>query len=113
MLCEICGKNEATIHIEEITDGKSKTLHLCGECMAKNPSLGGVDINAFNLGDIICNWAGGVNKKHSDNGDNNSESSDNKKTVICVVGLRKNYIKPGGWGVLNVIAIFMICLLQH
>ena len=36
MLCEICGKNEATIHIEEITDGKSKTLHLCGECMAKN-----------------------------------------------------------------------------
>lgn len=85
MLCEICGKNEATIHIEEITDGKSKTLHLCGECMAKNPSLGGVDINAFNLGDIICNWAGGVNKKHSDNGDNNSESSDNKKTVICDV----------------------------
>lgn len=85
MLCEICGKNEATIHIEEICDGKSKTLHLCAECMAKNPSIGGVDINDFNLGDIICNLAGGVNKKSSTCGEDSSKIPDNIKSVTCEV----------------------------
>lgn len=86
MLCEICGKNEATIHIEEITDGKSKTLHLCGECMAKNPSLGGVDINAFNLGDIICNWAGNVKNTHTAaDGENTSKNAANNKSITCEV----------------------------
>ena len=28
MLCEICQKNEATIHIQEIVGGQKKSLHL-------------------------------------------------------------------------------------
>ncbi len=66
MLCDICGKNEATIHINEIVNGHSKTINLCGECMAKNPALGGVDINAFNLAEIVLNLAGkNANKPES------------------------------------------------
>ncbi len=80
MLCEICGKNEATIHIEEISDGKSKTLHICGECMAKNPSLGGVDINAFNLGDIIYNLSGAVKKDTSA-----PSADDNGGALVCEI----------------------------
>ncbi|MDD4818246.1 MAG: UvrB/UvrC motif-containing protein [Victivallaceae bacterium] len=57
MLCNMCGKNEATIHIEEISDGESKTIHLCGECMAKHPQLGGVGVSPFNLAEIVFNLA--------------------------------------------------------
>jgi len=32
MLCQICQKNEATIHLTEITDGKRAEMHLCQAC---------------------------------------------------------------------------------
>lgn len=32
MLCNICGKNEATVHLTEIVNDKVKKLHLCEEC---------------------------------------------------------------------------------
>ncbi len=32
MKCDICKKNEATIHIQEIVNNNIKTLHLCEEC---------------------------------------------------------------------------------
>lgn len=83
MLCEICGKNEATIHIEEISDGKSKTLHICGECMAKNPTLGGMEINAFNLGDIICNLAGSGGGKPGEAGSGPSAGSASEPLIEC------------------------------
>lgn len=37
MLCDECGKNEATVHVQAFTpDGESKTLKLCQECMQKH-----------------------------------------------------------------------------
>lgn len=35
MLCEKCGKNEATIHYSEIINGKKKSYTLCSECADK------------------------------------------------------------------------------
>ena len=32
MLCNICGKNEATVHLTEIVNDKMTKLHLCEEC---------------------------------------------------------------------------------
>ena len=32
MLCQNCGRNEATTHIKRIVDGESAELHLCGNC---------------------------------------------------------------------------------
>jgi len=32
MHCQICQKNEATIHLTEITDGQRSELHLCEHC---------------------------------------------------------------------------------
>ncbi|MBO4382776.1 MAG: UvrB/UvrC motif-containing protein [Clostridia bacterium] len=32
MLCQNCGKNEATTHIKRIVDGESAELHLCSSC---------------------------------------------------------------------------------
>lgn len=35
MLCEECGKNEASVLITLVTGDKNTTRHLCEECMAK------------------------------------------------------------------------------
>jgi protein arginine kinase activator len=35
MLCEICGKNEATVHLTEIIDGNVIELHICESCAQK------------------------------------------------------------------------------
>jgi len=32
MLCDICGKNPATVHLTEIIDDQMTELHLCEEC---------------------------------------------------------------------------------
>lgn len=32
MLCDICGKNPATVHLTEIIDNQMAELHLCEEC---------------------------------------------------------------------------------
>lgn len=32
MLCQNCGKNEATTHIKRIVNGESTQMHLCGAC---------------------------------------------------------------------------------
>ena len=35
MLCQICKANPATIHIQEIVNGETNTLHICPECAKK------------------------------------------------------------------------------
>lgn len=38
MLCDICSKNQATVHLTEIVDEQMTELHLCEEC-AKQKSI--------------------------------------------------------------------------
>jgi protein arginine kinase activator len=35
MLCQICQKNDATIHLTEITDGVRAEMHICEHCAAE------------------------------------------------------------------------------
>ena len=35
MLCQICKANPATIHIQEIVNDETNTLHICAECAKK------------------------------------------------------------------------------
>lgn len=48
MLCQICKKNPATIHIQEIVNGKKQSLHLCLACAGKrsfdHAALDGMDL---------------------------------------------------------------------
>ncbi|MFA6357994.1 MAG: hypothetical protein WCY09_04945, partial [Candidatus Omnitrophota bacterium] len=32
MLCDVCGKNPATVHLTEIIDEQMNELHLCEDC---------------------------------------------------------------------------------
>ena len=57
MLCETCGKNEATVNLTQITEGEVRKLNLCKDCAAaRNISLNGpislTDI-LFGLGSTI------------------------------------------------------------
>lgn len=36
MLCDSCGKNEASLHFTKIINGKKEEKHLCDECAAEN-----------------------------------------------------------------------------
>jgi len=54
MLCDICGKNPATVHLTEIVDNQMNELHLCEEC-ARNKS---VEMEQqFGLSDLLAGLA--------------------------------------------------------
>lgn len=38
MLCDICNKNQATVHLTEIVDEQMNELHLCEECARQKSS---------------------------------------------------------------------------
>ncbi|MBL7069764.1 MAG: UvrB/UvrC motif-containing protein [Candidatus Omnitrophica bacterium] len=51
MLCDICGKNDATVHLTEIVDNKMTKLHLCEECAKKK----GAEMEEhFGLSDLLA-----------------------------------------------------------
>lgn len=52
MLCQICNKNPATIHIQEIVNGKMQTLNLCLSCAGKK-SLAHAMFDGMDLSDIL------------------------------------------------------------
>lgn len=49
MICDNCGKRQATVHRVEIVNGQRYERHLCGECAKKAFSAIGI----FGIGDII------------------------------------------------------------
>ena len=58
MLCDKCKKNEATVHIKEIHNGVSKTIHLCHECAQQKENgspLSGLDGLGVNLAEVLFN----------------------------------------------------------
>lgn len=54
MLCDICGKTQATVHLTEIIDDKMTELHLCEECaQKKNAQME----SHFGLADLLAGLA--------------------------------------------------------
>ena len=54
MLCNICGKNPATVHLTEIIDDQMNELHLCEEC-ARQKSI--QMEQQFGLSDLLAGLA--------------------------------------------------------
>jgi protein arginine kinase activator len=62
MLCESCGKNEATVSLTQITEGQVKKMSLCKECAAaRNVSLNG----PISLTDILFGLGTAVSEADS------------------------------------------------
>jgi len=51
MLCDICGKNPATVHLTEIIDDQMNELHLCEECARQKSEQ---MEQQFGLGDLLA-----------------------------------------------------------
>lgn len=51
MLCDICGKAQATVHLTEIIDDKMTELHLCEDCAQKK---GAQMESHFGLADLLA-----------------------------------------------------------
>lgn len=54
MLCDICGKNPATVHLTEIIDDEMNELHLCEECAHKKSAQ---MEQQFGLSDLLAGMA--------------------------------------------------------
>lgn len=74
MLCDICKKNEATIHIREISDGKSRTINMCEECAAKQKSEM-PPFNALGLGELLYNLQNSIKEAADKFGAKNADPS--------------------------------------
>ncbi len=54
MVCDICGKTDATVHLTEIIDNKITKLHICEECARKK---GSEMEEHFGLSDLLAGLA--------------------------------------------------------
>ena len=81
MLCEICNKNEATIHIQEIVGGKKKSLHLCSACAAAKQQGAGMDLGPFDLAGLLYKLSGAESAAAPENGGEKEEKSE----LVCPV----------------------------
>lgn len=54
MLCDICGKNPATVHLTEIIDNQMNELHLCEDCAREKSSQ---MEQQFGLSDLLAGLA--------------------------------------------------------
>ncbi len=50
MLCNECGKNQATVHSVQYVNGVKSEVHLCSECAKHHPEL---SMNLFSTGDFF------------------------------------------------------------
>jgi len=74
MLCDVCGKNGATVHITEIINEKVTKLHLCEECAKEK---GAEMEDHFGLSDLLAGLTDlGTNKVEA-------EIMDNVKCLSC------------------------------
>lgn len=80
MLCEICQKNEATIHIQEIVGGKKKSMHLCSSCAAAKQQQDGLDFGPFNLAGLLYKLSGSVPAAEKSSG-----SGKSAEQLVCPV----------------------------
>ncbi|MBP1924659.1 protein arginine kinase activator [Sedimentibacter acidaminivorans] len=57
MLCNECGKNEASVHVTHIINGKKTENHLCEDCARKNQSILNSTFSMENLFSAMLNNA--------------------------------------------------------
>ena len=53
MLCDNCKRNEATILIKEIRNGKAESINLCAECARLKEQQGELGSFGFNLAEVL------------------------------------------------------------
>ena len=100
MLCDICKKNEATIHIKEMHNNKCTSINLCAEC-AKMNELKDTGEIGIDLAQMFLEL-GKAAKKQQENAEKNAPAEEQKDDMppcpICSwtqSDIRKNNGKFG------------------
>ena len=85
MLCQNCHENEATIHVQQIVNGKVQVFHLCAKCAAEK-GIEAPDLDDFNLAEMLFDIAGKVVKATqsvSGQSKKNDEGGTPGRDVVC------------------------------
>ena len=53
MLCQICGKNQGTVHITEIHDNKMSEIHVCERCAEEKGLQSGAPKQKFDIAQVL------------------------------------------------------------
>ena len=87
MLCDNCQKNEATIHIKRVVEGKVRAIHLCADCAKEQEEQGAVGALGFNLAEVLFNIAGlrDIVPPEPETEEETVEDSGNDTTFSCPV----------------------------
>jgi len=60
VLCQICGKNEATVHLTEIHDNKMSEIHVCERCAEDKGLHAPAAKQKFDIADLIAGMVDSV-----------------------------------------------------
>ena len=60
MLCQICGKNPATVHFTEIHDNKMSELHVCERCAEEKGMQASAKKHKFDIADLLAGMVDGM-----------------------------------------------------
>ena len=103
MLCQICNKNPATIHVQEIINGEKKVFHLCGECASKKAETEPI-LQSFNLAEMLYNF---TNEKAAESADAPEDAAPAAAVKCGTCGWdTERFRKTGRLGVPTVILFF-------
>lgn len=105
MLCEVCNKNEATIHYTEVINGVKNERHLCGECMQElNGNLDG----EFPFAKLIR----GMLEAHLRNGEIGANPTKHISCPKCQMTYNE-FIKVGKFGCAECYGVFGPLITDH
>lgn len=94
MLCSICGKNPATIHIQEIIGSEKKVIHLCQECAEKRAKEDS-GFQEFNLAEVLFQLSNQIgNHLKQDSGE--QEAAPQKKITCKTCGWNSESFRKNG-----------------
>lgn len=54
MLCQVCGKNPATVHFTEIHDNRMTEIHVCERCAEEKGLQGAATPQKFDIADLLA-----------------------------------------------------------
>src|SRR3989441_825402 len=54
MLCQVCGKNPATVHFTEIHDNRMTEIHVCERCAEEKGLQASATAHKFDIADLLA-----------------------------------------------------------
>ena len=60
MVCQVCGKNPATVHFTEIHDNKMSEIHVCERCAEEKGLQASAKKHKFEIADLLAGMVDGM-----------------------------------------------------